>query len=219
MALQRLTRAAAHGSRSQTPSGGSILASMRVIAGSAKGTRLTRVPAGVRPVSDRAREGLFSSLGELVDDARVLDLYAGTGALGIEALSRGAREAVFVDTSPTALSAVRENLARTSLDDRAAIERADVRRFLEREPDDAERVDLVFLDPPYEAGQAELDPVLGLLGEKPLLREGFTVVLSRGSRSSNLVIPLDWSVARRLSYGDTVVTLFRSRDLPGDMEV
>ena len=191
---------------------------MRVIAGSAKGARLVRVPAGVRPVSDRAREGLFSSLGDLVDGANVLDLYAGTGALGIEALSRGAGEAVFVDRSPAAVSAVRENLARTSLDARASIERSDVRRFLERRPPGGGS-DLVFLDPPYEVGEAELDPVLSLLDEKPLLREGFTVVLSRGSRSSNSVIPLHWSVARRLSYGDSVVTLFRSRDLQGDMEV
>jgi len=170
-------------------------------------------------VSDRAREGLFSSLGELVDEARVLDLYAGTGALGIEALSRGAAAAVFVDKSPTAVSAVRENLARTGLEDRAVVERTDVRRFLERARVEPEWFDLVFLDPPYEGGQAELDPVLGALGVKPLLREGFTVVLSRGSRSSNLVIPLHWAVARRLSYGDSVVSLFRSRDLPGDMEV
>jgi 16S rRNA (guanine966-N2)-methyltransferase len=192
---------------------------MRVIAGSAKGTRLVRVPAGVRPVSDRAREGVFSSLGELVQGARVLDLYAGTGALGIEALSRGAAEALFVDRSPPALSAVRENLARTSMEGRASVERSDVRRFLERRPPEPDGFDLVFLDPPYEAGEAELDPVLSLLDVKPLLREGFTVVLSRGSRSSNSVIPLHWSVARRLSYGDTVVTLFRSRDLPRDMEV
>jgi 16S rRNA (guanine966-N2)-methyltransferase len=192
---------------------------MRVIAGSAKGTRLVRVPAGVRPVSDRAREGVFSSLGELVEGARVLDLYAGTGALGIEALSRGAAEAVFVDRSPPALSAVRENLARTSMEGRASVERSDVRRFLERRPPEPDGFDLVFLDPPYEAGEAELDPVLSLLDVKPLLREGFTVVLSRGSRSSNSVIPLHWAVARRLSYGDSVVTLFRSRDLQRDMEV
>jgi 16S rRNA (guanine966-N2)-methyltransferase len=170
-------------------------------------------------VSDRAREGLFSSLGDLVVGARVLDLYAGTGALGIEALSRGAIEALFVDRSPPALSAVRENLARTGLDDRASVKRSDVRRFLQGESLASEAFDLVFLDPPYETGQTELDPVLGLLEVKPLLREGFTVVLSRGSRSSNSVIPLHWTVARRLSYGDSVVTLFRSRDLPGDMEV
>jgi 16S rRNA (guanine966-N2)-methyltransferase len=192
---------------------------MRVIAGSARGTRLGRVPAGVRPVSDRVREGLFSSLGGRLEGARVLDLYAGTGALGIEALSRGAEDAVFVDASPAAVSAVRDNLARTGLEDRTAVHRSDVRRFLERRPADLEGFDLVFLDPPYESGGSELDPVLELLDVNPLLREGFTVVLSRGSRSSKDVIPLHWAVARRLSYGDSVVMLFRSRNLPRDVEV
>jgi 16S rRNA (guanine966-N2)-methyltransferase len=192
---------------------------MRVIAGSARGTRLGRVPAGVRPVSDRAREGLFSSLGGRLEGARVLDLYAGTGALGIEALSRGAEHAVFVESSPAAVTAVRDNLARTALDDRAAVQRSDVRRFLERGPADAEGFDLVFLDPPYEARGTELGSVLALLDRKPLLRDGFTVVLSRGSRSSKHVIPLHWSIARRLSYGDSVIMLFRSRNLPTDVEV
>jgi len=192
---------------------------MRVIAGSARGTRLGRVPTGVRPVSDRAREGLFSSLGGRVEGARVLDLYAGTGALGIEALSRGAEKALFVDTSPAAVAAVRDNLARTGLGDRAAVQRSDVRRFLERGPADTGSFDIVFLDPPYETGGSELDPVLALLVEKPLLKEGFTVVLSRGSRSSKDVIPLHWAVARRLSYGDSAVMLFRSRNLPRDVEV
>lgn len=192
---------------------------MRVIAGSARGTRLGRVPAGVRPASDRVREGVFSSLGGRLEDARVLDLYAGTGALGIEALSRGAEAAVFVDASPAAVTAVRDNLARTALEDRTTVHRSDVRRFLERTPADTKQFDLVFLDPPYESRGSELDPVLELLDVKPLLREGFTVVLSRGSRSSKDVIPLHWAVARRLSYGDSVVMLFRSRNLPRDVEV
>jgi 16S rRNA (guanine966-N2)-methyltransferase len=192
---------------------------MRVIAGDARGTRLVRAPAGVRPVSDRVREGLFSSLGARVEGARVLDLYAGTGAMGIEALSRGAEEAVFVDRSPPALGAVRENLARTGLEERAAVRRSDVRTFLERASGDARGFDIVFVDPPYELGPPELDGVLALLGAKHLLREGFTVVLSRGSRSSKSVIPLDWTVARRLAYGDSVVTLFQSRNLPRNLEV
>jgi 16S rRNA (guanine966-N2)-methyltransferase len=192
---------------------------MRVIAGSARGTRLGRVPAGIRPVSDRVREGLFSSLGGRLEGARVLDLYAGTGALGIEALSRGAEHAVFVDMGPAAVTAVRDNLARTGLDERAAVHRSHVRRFLERGPASPEGFDLVFLDPPYDAGGPELDAALALLDRKPLLREGFTVVLSRGAKSSKHVIPLHWTVARRLSYGDSVIMLFRSRNLPRDVEV
>ena len=195
---------------------------MRVIAGSAKGTRLGRAPEGVRPVSDRVREGLFSSIEPWVMGARVLDLYAGTGAVGIEALSRGAEHATFVDRAPAAIAAVRDNLRRAAFEDRSAVLRSDVRRFLERAHADSPGFDLVFLDPPYDAGPAELDPVLAALDVDPLLREGFTVVLSRGSRSSNGVIPLHWATARRLSYGDSVVTLFRSRSLPatpGNMEV
>lgn len=149
----------------------------------------------------------------------MLDLYAGTGAVGIEALSRGAEHATFVDRAPAAIAAVRDNLRRASLEDRGAVHRSDVRRFLERTPEHAPGFDLVFLDPPYDAGAAELDPVLAALDVDPLLRAGFTVVLSRGSRSSNGVIPLHWIVARRLSYGDSVVTLFRSRNLPRNLEV
>src|SRR5687768_6998077 len=102
---------------------------MRVIAGSAKGRQLVRVPAGARPVSDKAREGLFSSLGGRVEGARVLDLCAGTGARGIEALSRGAEEAVFVDRSAPAGAAIRANLDRTGLTDSGEVTRAEVARF------------------------------------------------------------------------------------------
>ena len=150
----------------------------------------------------------------------MLDLYAGTGAVGIEALSRGAEHAIFVDRAPAAVAAVRDNLHRAALQDRGTVRRSDVRRFLERAPEHP--FDLVFLDPPYDVGPAELDPVVAALDADALLREGFTVVLSRGSRSSNGVIPIHWAVARRLSYGDSVVTLFRSRSLPGtpgNMEV
>ena len=109
---------------------------VRVIAGTAKGTRLGQVPAGVRPVSDRVREGLFSSIGPRIEEARVLDLYAGTGAVGIEALSRGAAHATFVDHAPPAVAAVRENLRRTGLEDRGAVVRSDVLRFLRRAGED-----------------------------------------------------------------------------------
>ena len=190
---------------------------MRVIAGTAKGTRLGRVPAGVRPVSDRVREGLFSSIGPRVEGARVLDLYAGTGAVGIEALSRGARHATFVDSSPSAVAAVRENLRLTSLEERGSVQRSDVLRFLERFRDPERGFDLVVLDPPYGAGPSVVEPVL--LRLDPLLREGFTVILSRGSRNPNDVIPLHWVVARRLSYGDSVVTLFRSGSQPGTSSI
>ena len=198
---------------------------MRVIAGTAKGTRLGRAPAGVRPVSDRVREGLFSSIGPWIEGSRVLDLYAGTGAVGIEALSRGAEHATFVDSSPSAVAAIRDNLRRAGFEGRGAVRRSNVLTFLKRAGGPG--FDLVFLDPPYEAGPAELDPVLAALDLSSLLRDGFTVVISRGSKSSNGVIPLHWESARRLSYGDSAVSLFRSRippeitpgDMPGSLEV
>ena len=108
---------------------------MRVIAGSAKGMRLGPVPPGVRPVSDRAREGLFSSLALEIPDARVLDLYAGTGALGIEALSRGAEHAVFVDRAYQASAAIHDNLDRTRLVDRATVVTQDVSAFVAKAPE------------------------------------------------------------------------------------
>lgn len=162
-------------------------------------------------MADRVREGLFSSLADRIRDEHVLDLFAGTGALGIEALSRGASDAVFVDRNPQALAAVRDNLARTGLEDRARVIRSEVRSFLERTRD--REFGLVFLDPPYELGGPRLDAVLGLLGSNTQLTDGATVALTRGSRDHSVVIPIHWVVARRLAYGDSVVTLFRSRNL------
>ncbi len=181
---------------------------MRIIAGAARGTRLGPVPRGVRPVSDRAREGLFSSLGSGVVDARVLDLFAGSGALGLEALSRGAATATFVDRERSVVAAIRDNLARTALGP-AEVVADDVRRFLDRRGAGADRFDLVLLDPPYDLGPPELDRVLASVAVHAVAPEGWTVALTRGNRSSTHVIPVDWAVARRLRYGDSLVFLYR----------
>jgi 16S rRNA (guanine966-N2)-methyltransferase len=181
---------------------------MRVIAGSAKGMRLGPVPPGVRPVSDRAREGLFSSLALEVPEARVLDLFSGTGAMGIEALSRGAAHAVFVDRAYEASAAVHDNLDRTRLADRATVVTRDVAAFLAGPPPGGP-FDLVFLDPPYDVDATELEPVLVALGPGWLPDQGWTVVLTRGIKSSTPVIPVHWAVARQLRYGDSLVILYR----------
>jgi 16S rRNA (guanine966-N2)-methyltransferase len=192
---------------------------VRVIAGTAQGTRLAAVPPGVRPVSDRAREGVFSSLGELVSGAAVLDLFAGTGAMGIEALSRGAAAAVFVERSPRAIASIRQNLERTRLADRARVVRSDVGRFLAGIGDVEGRFDLVLVDPPFDVGGSDLTVTLDLLAASAALGEGATVVLTRDSRSSIDVVPVNWPVAKRLRYGDSVLTLFRPRNLPRTTEV
>lgn len=181
---------------------------MRVVAGSAKGVRLAPVPRGVRPVSDMAREGLFSSLGEGVVGARVLDLFAGTGAMGIEALSRGAGSATFVERSPAAIRTIRANLERTRLSDRAEVVPADALRFVTGKSHRGVPYDLALLDPPYEAGAQEVEPILAGLASGRLA-PGFTVALTRSIRSSTHVIPVNWLATRRLEYGDTLVILYR----------
>ena len=182
---------------------------MRVIAGSAKGVRLAPVPRGVRPVADRAREGLFASIAADVPGAAVLDLYAGTGALGIEALSRGAERAVLVERSRPAVATIRENLARTHLADRARAILSAVPAFLMGDDKTPGPFDLVLADPPYEAAGAEVDAVLQALASGWLHEHRWAVALTRRKGSSMPVIPLDWQVARGLEYGDTLVLIYR----------
>jgi 16S rRNA (guanine966-N2)-methyltransferase len=177
---------------------------MRVIAGSAKGTRLAPVPGGTRPLSDRAREGLFASLGARMEGARCADLFAGTGAVGIEALSRGAAACDFVDSGAGALRAIRENLSRAKLEGAARAHRSDVRRFLSRE--DAGPYDLAFLDPPYSYPQKGLAAVLDALAKR--LAPGATFVLTRPSRNPKPVVPLHYVEAKRLVYGDALVLVY-----------
>ena len=192
---------------------------MRIVAGSAKGVRLATVPAGVRTLSDRAREGLFSSLGAEVPGARVLDLYAGTGATGIEALSRGALIAVFVDRSHAALAAVHENIERAKVADRATVVPAQVPSFLARADVPDLPFDLVFVDPPYEVGGPDVADVMTELAARWLPEEDWTVVLTRGRKSSTPVIPLHWLAARELRYGDSLLTLYRPNDRPRNLGV
>jgi 16S rRNA (guanine966-N2)-methyltransferase len=177
---------------------------MRVIAGTAKGTRLAPVPGGTRPLSDRAREGLFASLGPGVEGARCADLFAGTGAVGIEALSRGAAACDFVDSGAGPLRAIRENLSRTGFGSAARIYRAEVGRFLSRE--DAGPYDLAFLDPPYTVPQRALAAVLEALTER--LSPGAAFVLTRPSRNPKAVVPLHYVEAKRLVYGDALVLVY-----------
>lgn len=180
---------------------------MRVIAGTAKGVRLAPVPAGTRPMSDRAREGLFASLGPAVQGAAVLDLYAGTGAGGIEALSRGARSALFVDSAPAAARTIRENLRRTRLAARGSVRRQEARSALRSR---LGRFDLVLLDPPYRVGPPELDAVLEELAGGGAAPPGGLVAMTRSKQSYTPVIPLNWLVERQLTYGDAVVLVLRT---------
>jgi len=180
---------------------------LRVIAGTARGRRLV-APAGdaVRPTTDRVREALFSALGDRVDGARVLDLYAGSGALAIEALSRGGDHAVLVERDRDAIDAVRQNLAATGFDDRARVERADVARFVARGTP-AEPFSLVLIDPPYDEPAAAVAGVLAALAEPGWLGPGATVVLERAARSEPVGFPTSWRTGWQRTYGGTLVTV------------
>jgi 16S rRNA (guanine966-N2)-methyltransferase len=175
---------------------------VRVVAGRFKGRRLIAPPgASTRPTSDRVREALFAILGPL-DGARVLDLFAGSGALGIEALSRGAANATFVDSAPAAIQAICRNLETLGLD--ADVRRQDARAFLRAARDARHEYDLVFLDPPYrlaaELGR-ELSPALaGLLA--PHGR-----VVSESDRRAPLDLAPDLSRTDERHYGDTLIRI------------
>jgi 16S rRNA (guanine966-N2)-methyltransferase len=147
----------------------------RIVSGSARGRRLTVPPSGVRPTGDRAREGLFNSLGSLLDleDAVVLDLYAGSGALGLEALSRGAAHATFFETGRAALQALHANVASCRAEARCTILPANVLR-----PPTGQACGLLFLDPPY--GQDLVAPALVALHAAGWIAPGTLIVAEIG---------------------------------------
>jgi 16S rRNA (guanine(966)-N(2))-methyltransferase RsmD len=182
---------------------------MRVIAGTARGVPL-RAPRdpGTRPVTDRVKETLFAILGERVPGARVLDLYAGSGALGIEALSRGAAHTAFVERGRAALAALRHNLERTRLAAEASVHGGDVMRYLAEAAPEAP-FDLAFLDPPY-AERAILAPLERLV---PLLSPDAGVVVKHFWRTE---VPLPDGLARwrERRFGETALT-FLVRVAPG----
>ena len=174
---------------------------MRVIAGRYGGRRLQAPPGeATRPTSDRVREALFSILGDRVDGARVLDLFAGSGALGLEALSRGAASATFVDSAPAAIKAVRANLA--ALGAEAEVVRSDALRWLRAAPSGARQYDLVFLDPPYRRAGELGAPLSAALA--PVLAEG-ALVVAEADRRAPLELTMPATDERR--YGDTLIRL------------
>jgi len=183
----------------------------RIIAGEAGGRRLA-VPPGeaVRPTSDRVKESVFSALGpgRLVG-ARVLDLYAGSGALGLEALSRGAAEAVLVDRDKAAAAAIRANIDTLGFDGRAVLRQIPVASLLAgRTP--GEPFDLALLDPPYETAAADVEEVLRLLVEGEWVTPDATMVVERAAGSPPLGWPAGWGSTWERCYGDTLV-LFAQR--------
>ena len=176
----------------------------RIISGLARGRRLRVPPSGVRPTGDRAREGLFNSLGSLLDldGAAVLDLYAGSGALGLEALSRGAAQAVLVENGPRVLPVLRANVTAVGLPG-ARVVAGSVPTVVAGAP--PARFDLVLADPPYAVPAAEVLGVLAALVAGEWLAPGAVVAVERSAREEPWEWPTPLAGIRDRRYGEALL--------------
>ena len=184
----------------------------RVIAGSARGIRLLPAGKGTRPLGDRVKQALFGMLDPYLPGARVLDLFAGSGAGGIEALSRGAADAVFVERDPGAAGIIAENLRRATLADSGTVARLDVARYLREKGPQEGPFDVVLIDPPYSETKL-LDDALAALAVTPgVLAPDAWIVTKHFWRTPPSVDPGLLASVRTRRFGETALTLYR---LPG----
>ena len=186
---------------------------MRVITGSARGRKL-KTPANydIRPTTDNVKEAVFNIIQFDIEGRRVLDLFAGTGQLGIECLSRGAAEAVFIDQSRDAVGIIKDNLKSCGL--QGAVLQTDALQFLRR----GGNFDLIFVDPPYNKGWVQ--KVLHKLESVPLLTESGWLILEH-SRHDDLTgqVPAGYEQFRSQQYGETILTFLRHASAPAGTEV
>ena len=178
---------------------------MRVITGKARGVVL-KTPDGMqtRPTSDRVKEALFSIINFDLPGASVLDLFGGTGQLGIEALSRGAKKAVFVDAREDACKIIRENLRRTKLEDLSQVIRSDYLDYLQRSK---EKFDIILLDPPY--AEVFLEKALKCIAEIDILQSGGIIIAERPLGKELLLEFEGYTRSKEYKYGNTLLTLYR----------
>jgi len=176
---------------------------LRVSGGEARGRRL-KAPKGIRPTQGMVKQAIFNLVGPGIEGADVLDLFAGSGALGIEALSRGAAVVTFVDHQARGLAILRQNLDVLGLKERARLVRGDVVRWLEASPDVVKRAGFVFLDPPYD--DTVLDRALRVLDTSAVS----ATVVAEHSRRHQMPSLERLQVDRQRRYGDTMVTVFKA---------
>ena len=178
---------------------------MRVISGKARGTVL-KTPEGMqtRPTADRVKEALFSILQFDLPGTRVLDLFGGTGQLGIEAISRGAASAVFVDAGDSACRLIKENLRRAKMESEARVVRADYLQYLSG---CTEKFDIIFLDPPY--AEVFLENAIKKISEIDILQSGGIIVAERPAEKALNVEIEGYNRTKDYKYGNTVLTLYR----------
>lgn len=181
---------------------------MRVIAGQAKGRPLRAVPGrSTRPTTDKVKEAIFSIIGPYFDGERVLDLFAGTGGLGIEALSRGAGSAVFIDINARSIEVVRLNLAATGMTKQALVYRNDASRAIKLLSKKDDAFDLIFLDPPYDKETA--DELLVLLSQNNLVQDRAIAVVEH---AASLAYPDElagFTRFRHAAYGEAAISVYR----------
>ena len=179
------------------------MSKLRVSGGEARGRRL-KAPKNIRPTQGMVKQAIFNMVGPRIEGANVLDLFAGSGALGIEALSRGASSVTFVDEQARGLAILRQNLHALGFNERARLVKSEVVRWLDASPEAIRSADFVFLDPPYE--DIVLDRALKVIDREL----GGGTVLAEHSRRQQ-VPPLDrLRVDRQRRYGDTIVTVLKA---------
>ena len=186
---------------------------MRIITGRAKGLKL-KTPAGfsTRPTSDRIKESLFSILSGMIDFAdidAVLDIFAGTGALGLESISRGAKSATFIDAATTDI--IRDNVTRAKFSDACTILRGDFTKILQRPARQKLTFDLIFSDPPYAQGLVQKS--LELVAELNLLKIGGLMIVEHGAEEFLDDLPTNFELVRKITYGHTTaIEIFRRNE-------
>nr|WP_086074565.1 16S rRNA (guanine(966)-N(2))-methyltransferase RsmD [Paenibacillus camerounensis] len=182
--------------------------SVRVVSGSAKGRPLKSVPGnGTRPTTDKVKEALFSMIGPYFDGGIALDLFAGTGGLGIEALSRGMEHAVFVDMEQKSIDTVRANLKAARLEDKAEVYRNDAGRAIGALEKRGRAFDLVFLDPPYRLKHG--DELMLTLAGKGLLKPDAVIVLEHESGYAYTEEITGFFRTRQAIYGETAISIYQ----------
>lgn len=180
---------------------------MRVISGQARGRTLKSVPGmGTRPTTDKVKEALFSMIGPYFDGGQALDLFAGSGGLGIEALSRGMDKAVFVDLEYKSIEVIRANLKATGFEQQAEVYKNDAERALKALAKRGASFDLVFLDPPYRLKHG--DKLMDMMDSLNLLNTGATIVLEYESSYTYPERPGSFIELRKALYGETAVSIY-----------
>lgn len=188
---------------------------MRVISGRFKGLSLVAPKTGTRPTTDRVKEALFSHLDNewVLEGARVLDLFAGTGALGFEAMSRGASSAVFVDNSAQAIALLKKSVAAAKKlgswepQLQLSVRRAKVEAYVAH-LSSSDEFSLVFADPPYEFSSEKFDDLMDALASSGALSSDAVIVAERSTLGEAALAPQDWEIQQSRNYGETAITYF-----------